>query len=224
MTGPLHLLGEQTHSHRLRAAGLCTQSAALQGLSTSDAPRSPPHPLLSLAFVCLPAPEQPSQTLWSGPKPCPASIGEASAGPAPTFQLGQHLKLGREQVVEVVLDTEQLPLVVLHSSAKLRHHRQLQTSRATAVRLSRSNCFGAANQRPACSTALAIGQQAGRGGGGTACAGRAGPSQHSGIGAAGSGHSPLAPRPAAWARRGQSWESDGSGVVGPEAWGRGGWT
>lgn len=48
---------------------------------------------------------------------------------APTFQLGQHLELGRELVVEIVLDAVQLQLVVLHGCWPYRRTR-LRTSRA----------------------------------------------------------------------------------------------
>lgn len=44
----------------------------------------------------------------------------AAAEPAPTFQLGQHLELGSELAVEVILDAVHLPLVVLHSHADQR--------------------------------------------------------------------------------------------------------
>lgn len=54
MTGPLYLL-EEIHSNRIKAAGLYTQSAALEGPSLSDAPPNPRlWSLLPLAFARLP--------------------------------------------------------------------------------------------------------------------------------------------------------------------------
>lgn len=130
------------------------------------------------------APEDPSRSSLAAPARLPSSRqpsrttgDEAAAGPAPTFQLRQHLQLVRELAVEVVLGTAQLELEVSHGSRSHRTSRPLRTSRAAAARRTRPQRPGAANPWPACPAALSIGQREERGGGGAARAGGAGQSQ-----------------------------------------------
>lgn len=101
VTGPLSLLGEKMHSNRLRAAVPPRRAPASGRAACSLRPPTPSGP-----------PELPGR-----PGPGPATSDKAATGPAPTFQLRQHLELVRKLAVEVVLDAVQLPLIVLHGHA-----------------------------------------------------------------------------------------------------------
>lgn len=119
---------------------------------------------------------------------------EAAAGPALTFQLGQHLKLGRELAVEVVFDAVHLLLVVLHGGA---HPRDLPDPTTRSELPARPLCASPTLSVPA---PPINGRYAwrrsplvsGRGGSGAVLTGRAGPSQCSGARAADSGSCSLA--------------------------------
>ena len=87
-----------THSHSPRGRRRCKAVLSPRGLR--------PLPCAALRAALLDSPR--------GPGFRRATWDEAAAILAPTFQLGQHLELGRELAVEIVLDAVQLQLVVLH--------------------------------------------------------------------------------------------------------------
>lgn len=90
------LLGEETVSGRPETA-----DPASSGMEGPSAPGTP-------------SPRSPLSRLPQRPRLLPTSLLDCQA-PRPTFQLGQHLQLGRELAVEIVLHAAQLLLVVLHA-------------------------------------------------------------------------------------------------------------
>lgn len=192
--------GEKTHSGRPRAAASAPRLA--QPTARGPAPPTRPH-------------HGRCRTRLRPPPLLPAALPDSPGGtrrrPAPTFQLGQHLELGRELAVEVVLHAVQLSLVVLHRgrtrrpqlAASRTSRAGSRTSRATARSPAPSVPASPINSRRARRPSPLV---SGRGVGGAARAGWAGPNQRTGVKAAGSAALAIGPhgRPSlVWAGRGR---------------------